>query len=114
MSLATMPFERRLKRIVRNHRRLNAGAVHKVDSRGLIVARPRLYNPKFPLKGLLLLVVAGFAFKGFLFASLGAGVYDSRLAELRAGSMVERGGAWAMQADPATLAIASVWKALGA
>ncbi len=113
MSLTTMPFDRRLKRIVRQHRRMANGAVHSVNSSGLIVARPRLYNPRFPLKGLLLLVVAGFAFKGYLHATLGGGVYDARVAELSAGSSVEKAGAWVMQPDPATMVISGVWKKLG-
>lgn len=113
MSLTATPFDRRLKKIVRRHRRLNVGAVHKVDSTGLIVARPRIYNPRFPLKGLLLLIIAGFAFKGFLHANLSAGVYDARVAELSSGTAVEKAGAWVMQSDPATLIISDVWKKLG-
>lgn len=113
MSLASMPFDRRLKRIVRNHRRMSHGVVHSVNSNGLIVARPRLYNPKFPLKGLLLAVVAMFAFKGFLYASLGAETFDLRVAELAAGSSVEKVGAWVMQADVGTTTIAEFWKQLG-
>lgn len=113
MSLSATPFDRRLKKIVRRHRRLNAGAVHRIDSTGLISARPRIYNPRFPLRGLLLLVVAGFAFKGFLHANLSASVYDARVAELSAGSTVEKAGAWVMQSDPATLIISGFWKKLG-
>ena len=113
MSLTTMPFDRRLKRIVRNHQRMSHGVVHSVNSNGLIVARPRIYNPKFPIKGLLLTVVAMFAFKGFLFASLGAETFDARVAELAAGSTVEKAGAWVMQADMATVAIAGLWQKVG-
>ena len=114
MSLASTPFDRRLKRIVRRHYRMSFGVVHKMDSRGLIQARPRIYNPKFPLRGLLLMIAAGFAFKGFLHANLSASVYDARVAELSAGSSVEKAGAWIMQSDPATLVVSGVWKKLGA
>ena len=99
MSLTSMPFDRRLKRIVRNHQRMSHGVVHSVNSNGLIVARPRIYNPKFPLKGLLLLVIAGFLFKGLVFANLGAGQYDAHVTELQAGTIVEKAGAWIMQVD---------------
>jgi len=113
MSLTSMPFDRRLKRIVRNHQRMSHGVVHSVNSNGLIVARPRIYNPKFPIKGLLLTVAAMFVFKGFLFASLGAETFNARLAELAAGSTVDKAGAWVMQADTATVAIAGVWQKIG-
>ena len=92
---------------------MSYGVVHKVDSRGLIVARPRIYNPKFPLRGLLLLVVIGFAFKGLLHADLSARVYDARVAELSTGSTVEKAGAWVMQSDPATMFVSDIWKRLG-
>ena len=113
MSHTSIPFDRRLKRIVRKHKRMSRGVVRKVDKNGLIVARPRIYNPKFPLKGILLAVIAMFVFKGFLYASLGAETYDLRLSELLAGSTVEKAGAWLMQVDPATSMIAQGWDALG-
>lgn len=113
MSLTSSPFDRRLKRIVRNHKRLSYGVVHTVNSNGLIVARPRIYNPKFPAKGLLLTVVAMFVFKGFLFANLGSETFNLRVAELAAGSAVEKAGAWVMQADVATVTIAGFWQKIG-
>ncbi len=113
MSLTSMPFDRRLKRIVRNHKRMSRGVKHRVSSSGLIVARPRIYNPKFPIKGLTLAIVAMFAFKGFLHATLGEQTYDLRVAELASGTAVEKAGAWVMQADPATSMIATAWKAMG-
>jgi len=107
MAQAHVPFDKRLKRIVRRHDRMVAsGAVHTVNSDGLIVARPRVYRPKFPLKGLLALLIAGFLFKGFMFAVLGAEAYGERVATLQEGSMMEQAGAWVMQADPATVFIA--------
>ena len=114
MSLTATPFDNRLKKIVRQRRRLDAaGVVHKVDSRGLIVARPRIYNPKFPLKGLLLVVIAGFLFKGLVFVNLGAGQYNAHVTELQASTIVEKAGAWIMQADPATLMIGKGFNQLG-
>lgn len=113
MSLTSMPFDRRLKRIVRKHKRMENGVTHSVSKTGLIVARPRIYNPKFPMKGLILAVLAMFAFKGYLYASLGEQTYSSRVAELASGSTVEKAGAWVMQADPATSMIATGWNAMG-
>lgn len=108
MAQAHVPFDKRLKRIVRKHDRIQKGYVKTVTSDGLIVARPRVYRPRFPLKGLVILIVAGFLFKGFLFASLGAGAYDERVISLSQGSVMEQAGAWVMQADPATLFIAEM------
>ncbi|WP_090210192.1 hypothetical protein [Yoonia litorea] len=84
------------------------GAVRKVNADGLIVARPRAYRPRFPLKGLLVVLAIGFLFKGFLFAYLGETAYAERVAGLQAGSTMEQAGAWVMQPDPATLAVASL------
>ena len=55
MAIVQVPFEKRLRRIVKNHQRMANGVVHSVNSNGLIVARPKIYNPRFPLRGLLLL-----------------------------------------------------------
>lgn len=112
MAQAHVPFDKRLKRIVRKHDRMQKGYVKTVTSDGLIVARPRVYRPKFPLKGLVVLIVAGFLFKGFLFASLGEAAYGERVTSLKTGSVMEQAGAWVMQADPATVMIADMLKGI--
>ncbi|MFQ1699159.1 hypothetical protein ACJ5NV_01055 [Loktanella agnita] len=99
-----------MKRIVRRHDRMQHGYVKAVNSDGLIVARPRVYRPRFPLKGLVTLLVIGFLFKGFLFASLGEAAYADRVASLQQGSIMEQAGAWVMHADPATVLIADMVK----
>ncbi|SFR32444.1 hypothetical protein SAMN04488005_0310 [Yoonia tamlensis] len=112
MAQAHVPFDKRLKRIVRRHERMANGVVKTVTADGLIVARPRVYRPRFPLKGLLALVVTGFLFKGFLLAALGAEAYADRVAGLRDGSFVEKAGAWVMQPDVATMLIAEQVKVI--
>lgn len=106
MAQAHVPFDKRLKRIVRRHDRMANGQVTTVTSDGLIVARPRIYKPRFPLKGILALIVTGFLFKGFLFAYLGDTAYAERVATLQQGSLMEKAGAWMMQGDPVTLIVA--------
>jgi len=106
MAQANVPFDKRLKRIVRRHDRMSNGVVRTVTSDGLIVARPRLYKPRFPLKGLIIVLTLGFLFKGFLFAYLGEASYVERVATLQGGSVMEQAGAWVMQPDPATVLIA--------
>ena len=108
MAQAKVPFDKRLKRIVRNHDRMAQGYVKVVTADGLIVARPRVYKPRFPLKGLAVLLFAGFLFKGFVFASLGQGTYADRVASLENGSVMEQAGAWVMQPDIATIYIAEM------
>lgn len=113
MGIAHGQFEKRLRRIVRSHQRMANGVAYRVDQNGLITAKPRIYNPKFPLRGLILLVGAAFLFKGYIYASLGANTYSERVAGLAEGSLIEKAGAWIMQADPATLAVAQVLGSLG-
>jgi hypothetical protein len=103
---AHVPFDKRLKRIVRRHDKMANGVVRTVNSDGLIVARPRLYKPQFPLKGLIVVLALGFLLKGFLLAYLGDAGYAERIAALQAGNVVEQAGAWVMQSDPVTAVVA--------
>ncbi|MFV2034643.1 MAG: hypothetical protein ACC631_05975 [Halocynthiibacter sp.] len=105
-------FDKRLRRISRRHRKMVGGYVTSVNHDGLIIARPRRHAPRFPWKGLMLTVVLLLLFKGFLFISLGSITYDARGEKLRAGTIIEQAGAFAMQADPATIWIADQIKFL--
>ncbi len=107
MSEVQVPFHKRLRAITRRHDRMRNGVYHKLTRDGLIVAHPRRRAPHFPLKSLLLLLGAGFLFKAVLLVNLGSAIFDERVAELRAGTIVEQGGAWLMQADPATIWLAT-------
>lgn len=106
MAEVHVPFDKRLKRIVRRHERMANGVVHSVNADGLIIARPRIYKPKFPLRGIVTLVAIGFLFKGLLFSYLGAEVYADKLTALENGTVIEQAGAWVMQPDIATTFIA--------
>lgn len=96
-------FNTRLKKIRRSHRRMSNGYVRMVERDGLLVpvAKSRL-SLGFPYRGLMLLVAGILLFKAVLLASLGAGIYDQKLAGFADGSTMEKIGAWVMQADPAT------------
>ena len=113
MAQANVPFDKRLKRITRRHDRMGNGTVKTMTSDGLIVERPRMYKPRFPLKGLIVLLAIGFLFKGFMLSSLGEAGYAERVAGLSTGSVLEQGGAWVMQIDPATSYIAGKITELG-
>ncbi len=100
-------FGKRLRRIRKRHRKLAQGYVQTINHDGLIIAKPRRRRSVFPWKGIALMLVALFAFKGVLHAQLGATTYDRRVATLQNGTIVEKAGAWAMQADPLTLWISA-------
>jgi hypothetical protein len=101
-------FDQRVSRIHDRHRTLAGGASYRIDSDGLITAVPhRRFVPRFPSKGLLLLVGGAFAFKAALFVASGEATYNSRLAEMASGRPVEQAIAWLMQPDPVTRAIAA-------
>ena len=103
MASADLSFEQRVRHLASKHRRMAQGIAHRMGRDGLIIAYPRRRIPSFPLRGLMILLAAAFLFKAFLYASLGASVYEQRVGLLAGGSIVEQGGAWVMQADPATI-----------
>lgn len=103
MSRDVMTFDERLRRLTRKHRRMAHGVIYRIGADGLIQSHPRRRSPRFPLQGLVILFAAAFMFKGFLYASLTPMIYDERVALLQQGTVVERAGAWVMQADPATV-----------
>lgn len=113
MNTAQPRFDKRLSKIVRNHQRMSHGVAHVVGNDGLITARPRVYNPKFPVRGLLLLIGTAFLFKSYIFATLGAADYENRVASLSSGTLIEQAGAWIMQADTVTVALAAMLKGFG-
>lgn len=113
MGLAQVHFEKRLRRIVKSHQRMANGVSYRVDANGLIQAQPRIYNPKFPLRGLILMIGTAFLFKGYIYATLGVATYTDRVSALADGTLIEKAGAWIMQADPATLAVAEVLGSIG-
>ena len=98
-------FDKRMERIVRKHQRLARGYVPAITEDGLIVAKPKR-SVKLPWRSVLLLLVVGFGFKMYLFASIGPEAYETRIARLAQGTQVERMGAWMMTADPVTVSVA--------
>lgn len=106
-------FEKRMRKVVKRHNRLAvSGVVHKMMPDGLVVAKPRIYNPRFPWVGLVLLIAAIFLFKGYVHFALGAGDYTARTDVLLGGTILEQAGGLAMFADPVTLAVSNVFTLL--
>ncbi len=99
-------FEQRMQRINRHHRKLSRGFVASVNSDGLIVARPRAFSIGFPWRGLLFVLVVLLGLKVALFATMGEAEYTATVDRLKAGTMAEQIGGYAMAADPATVWLA--------
>ena len=103
-------FDERLKRIDRKRARLSNGYSAKVTSEGLIVFRPKRRRASFSVRGLLLLIIGFFLFKGMILAHLGGTVYDQRVESLKQGSVIEQAGAFIMAKDDVTVAVATAMR----
>ena len=112
MSNAYQGFDNRLKKIGRKRARMARGYVSKVGRDGLIVFRPKRNEGGFPIRGLALLVIGFFCFKGLVLAHLGQETYTTRVDQLGSGSVVEQAGAFVMQADPVSQFIAQKMRPL--
>lgn len=112
MTAAT--FESRLARLIRRHRRMiHGGVAYRVRPDGLITAHPRRsLSGLFPLRTLALLALALLGFKALILTALGEATFAARLADLQAGSGIERAGAWLMQPDPVTAGLAAALASL--
>lgn len=99
-------FDARLKKIDRNRARLANGYSAKVTKDGLIVFRPKRRTSTFSVRGLAFLIVGFFVFKAMILSHLGDTTYGQRVTALQQGTMVEQAGAFVMQKDPVTMAIA--------
>ena len=106
MSDAFFEFDNRIRRINRKRVNLAGGYVSVVGEDGLIVVKPRRKSARLPIKSFLFLTIGLVCFKAMILAGLGQPVYEDRLEKLNAGSTVERAGAWVMQMDPVTTALA--------
>lgn len=105
-------FGKRLNRITKQRSRLSNGYVNVVNSDGLMTAHPRRTSLRFPWRGVAIVAVLFFLFKGLLLVSLGEAEYAQRAISLQAGTPVEQVGGWAMQPDPLTLWIAEQIKTI--
>ncbi len=101
MTNADQGFDKRLNRIGRKRARMVQGYSSQVSKDGLIVFRPNRRSSRgFPIRGLLILALGFFCFKGLLLAHLGEQIFSERVDILATGSMVEQADAFMMQADP--------------
>ncbi len=87
-------------------RLVRRGYTTRVDRNGLIVVKPKKMRLRFPLKGILLLVLSFFCLKGLMLSANGPDTYQDRLATLESGTVIEAMGARVLGIDPATQFIA--------
>ena len=105
-------FESRLAQIDKIH--AAGGAFEATGALGRayfdsVRPKPRKH---LPLRAIALLFFGALLFKGALFAQIGAEAYDTRVATLASGSMVEQIGGWVLKADPATQVIGGLIHAI--
>lgn len=103
---ARQQFGSRVKSLESKKVRLAQGYYTTIRADGLVVAHPARRGLRVPTKLLVGLVVLFVCFKGFVLAAIGPTTYDARLTTLAQGTIVEQAGAWVLQADPVTQALA--------
>ncbi|TNF22292.1 MAG: hypothetical protein EP318_04005 [Rhodobacteraceae bacterium] len=107
MSHTLFNFDKRVRRISRRNRKLARGHVNFIDGTGIIRQRPRRGLRGLPIRGLMLIALSFFSFKGLLIAHQGVVQYEDRLTLLQEGSIFEQAAAWAMQIEPVAMKFAA-------
>ncbi|MFZ3581372.1 hypothetical protein ACOI1H_04255 [Loktanella sp. DJP18] len=106
------PLHQRIRQIQRKHSKLSQGYVLKVDRNNLIVPHPHHKTLAFPWKALCVAAFVALGFKAYLMMSLDPQSYASKLSALQNGRVFEQAGAWIMQPDPASEAMAQMMRKL--
>lgn len=104
---STPSFEKRSRQIVRVHQSMKRrGAELNLGPDGLLTVRPRRGGTGIPFRGLLVIAVLLIGAKAMMLVQDGSQTYGERVEKLASGTMVEKAGAFVMQADPLTVALA--------
>ena len=103
-------FYKRLRRITRQNNKLSGGYTLRLNKQNLIVARPHFTALAFPWKALFVTALIALGFKAYIMTVMDAPTYAGKLDTLSQGHMFEQAGAWVMQPDPATDAVARVMR----
>lgn len=106
-------FRKRVRQIDRRHNKMARGYVHLVERDGLLVPKEKSFKSRgFPLRAIVIALVGLVLFKGILVSQVGVSSYSRRLDGLAEGGAIEKAGAWLMQVDPFTLAVAEYFTSL--
>lgn len=101
-------FHARVGNVDKKQSRLvRRGYTSRVDKNGVIVAKPKGMRIRFPIKGIVLMVLGFFCLKALMLSANGPAAYQERLATLQNGTAIEAMGARALGIDPATQFIAN-------
>lgn len=100
-------FGKRINNLNHKHKALANGYYTTIRNDGLVVARPRRRDTGLPVKYILAMVVLFVLLKALMLSANGPGTYQIRLNSLSEGTAVERAGAWVLQVDPVTQALAN-------
>lgn len=101
-------FINRLNFLGRKHEKMTRGYTTKVGKDGLITVKPKSRRRGFPVKGIVLTVLAFFAFKALMLVSFGPATYEERLSKLENGTVIELAGAKVLGIDPVTQVMADL------
>lgn len=105
-SNSNLTFDKRSRQILRHRRQIaRHGGEFEIGPDGLLTVRRKRRSTGFPLRGILMLTVLFFGAKTLMLAHDGPQSYGERTARLAQGGVVERAGAWVLQADPVSLAL---------
>lgn len=110
-------FNARVNRLTETHALMARGYAARASPSGLIVFRPRPRRAAWPLRLLILPVVALFGFKLLLLMTVGESIYQGRLDALATdglwgGGTMQAAIVWVMQVDPVTRSAALLLGAL--
>lgn len=100
-------FEKRLRKLARKERAMERGFTTQLRTDGLLIVKPKRRGAPISLRSVLLFLAAFIVFKAIAMAELGPATYGAHVAELSQGTVIEQAGAWVMQADPASVAVAN-------
>lgn len=106
MDQAQQSFYKRQETLRRKHMRMSQGYVTRMNKNGVIEQVPDRHFSGMGLRLVLRLALVVMAFKVLAFAWLGETQYASSIDRLSQGAFYEKAGAWVMQADPVTRAVA--------
>ena len=102
-------FDERYRKVLNRHRELSRGYVTRLGTNGVISHQPMSHiRDVFPVKALVLPFALLFFLKACVVTILKEDVFAAQVALLREGNLIEQIGAFLMQIDPITWAIAQV------
>ena len=108
MTASNVAFQKRLRRLARQHKALSQGYETRIRGDGLLIVTPKRRTPRVPATAIATFLALFFLLKAVLVAQIGAADYAERVYLLQVGTLIERLGAVVMGIDPVTAFIADI------